>query len=174
MSGVTLTGLDDVLRRMKAITQEGKNKAFKRAASAGAGVIKKAAVANAKGQDDPTTPENIAKNIVVRFDSRSFRRTGGDIVGYRVGILGGAQSPPKRKRARRGSSPTLAELGEVKGKGKANPGGDTFYWRFLEFGTKKMGAHPFMLQALESNQQQATDKFIDSLNRWLDKQGVDK
>ncbi len=174
MSGVTLTGLDDVLRRMKAITQEGKNKAFKRAASAGAGVIKKAAVANAKGQDDSATPENIAKNIVIRFDSRSFRRTGGDIVSYRVGILGGAKSPPKRKRARRGSDPTLAELGEVAGKGKANPGGDTFYWRFLEFGTKKMGKHPFMAQALESNQQAATDEFIASLNRWLDKQGVEK
>lgn len=174
MSGVTLTGLDDVLRRMREITQDGKNKAFKRAASAGAGVIKKAAVANAKKLDDQTTPENIVKNIVIRFNSREFRRTDGDIVSYRVGVLGGAKSPPKRKRARRGSGPTLAELGEVAGKGKANPGGDTFYWRFLEFGTKKMSAHPFMLQALESNQQQATDKFIDSLNRWLDKRGVAK
>lgn len=42
----------------------------------------------------------------------------------RVGILGGARD--------------MGKYGEFKGAGKDNPGGDTFYWRFREFGTSKM------------------------------------
>jgi len=34
---------------------------------------------------------------------------------------------------------------------------DAWYWRFLEFGTRKMAARPFLRPALESRRTQAVD-----------------
>jgi HK97 gp10 family phage protein len=50
-----------------------------------------------------------------------------------------------------------------------NPGGDTFYFRFLEFGTSKMAARPFIRPALSQNAQRATDVVVESLNKEIDK-----
>jgi HK97 gp10 family phage protein len=40
-------------------------------------------------------------------------------------------------------------LGVSVGINKNGKGGDTYYWRFLEFGTSKMAAKPFLEPALE-------------------------
>ena len=39
--------------------------------------------------------------------------------------------------------------------GKKNAEGDAFYWRFVEFGTSKMSARPFIRPAFESMKQTA-------------------
>ena len=114
------------------------------------------------------TSKDISKNIVSQFAGKTARRNGN--IMYRIGVLGGAQSPDtaKKKRRRKGRA-SLAELGEISGKGKNNPGGDTFYWRFVEFGTERAPSHPFLLPALEDNADDAITRFQRSLNRWLDK-----
>jgi HK97 gp10 family phage protein len=43
--------------------------------------------------------------------------------------------------------------------------------RFLEFGTSKMAAKPFMTQAFESTKQQAVDKIVSDLNQLLQDAG---
>lgn len=42
--------------------------------------------------------------------------------------------------------------------------GDFYYWRFLEFGTSKMGPHPFMRPAFEANKGSLGRLFRDSLS----------
>jgi len=63
----------------------------------------------------------LARNIVVRKEKKKFKR-GRDSV-YRVGVL----------------------------HGKGARGGDPYYFRFVEFGTSKMPARPFLRPALHSN-----------------------
>jgi len=114
----------------------------------GATVMRKAAVARAKSFDDPKTPERIWKNIVVQEATRSSKRVGG--VYMRVGVRGGAKkyanTSANRRKGRTGK--TYKTLGD-----KGNPGGDTWYWRFIEFGTSKVGARSFLRKAMAENGQ---------------------
>ena len=41
--------------------------------------------------------------------------------------------------------------------------GDAYYWRFVEFGTAKMPAHPFLRPAFEAQKMAAIEKFRTSL-----------
>jgi HK97 gp10 family phage protein len=134
---------------------------------------------NALRLDDPKTANQIAKNVAVRWSPRRFKRTG-DLM-FRVGILGGAapsnsrEAERSRRRRRRAGVPSLAELGELVGKGKGNPGGDTWYWRLLEFGfynkkaKRKIAAQPFMRSALKNNINAATKEFVRHSNKAIDR-----
>lgn len=61
--------------------------------------------------------------------------------------------------------------GKAKAKAKKTAGGkidyrksgDAFYWRFVEFGTSKMRAQPFLRPAFESQKDAALDEFKQSL-----------
>jgi len=43
--------------------------------------------------------------------------------------------------------------------------GRAFYWRYLEFGTKKMSAKPFMRPAIESKKQEALKAIEEELRK---------
>ena len=53
---------------------------------------------------------------------------------------------------------------------KENPGGDTFYFRFLEFGTSKAPATPFLRPALNNNMEAVQSSFVDDFSAQLDKE----
>lgn len=152
-----LDGLDELVAKFGAIRYDVKFKGGRYALRKAATIVANAAKQAAKNIDDPSTAEKIYKNVVTRFGTRRFKTTG-DLL-FRVGILGGAR-PSNPKRRRRKGAPTLEDLGEIAGKGKENPGGDTFYWRHVEFGGEKHAATPFMRPALENNAQKATSEFI--------------
>lgn len=151
----TLTGIDDVIGRMHGLPIALKKKGFRYAGRKAANVIQAAAVANALRIDDPDTAQQIAKNIVVRFSNRTFKQTGN--VMFRVGVLGGARD--------------YSAYGEITtGKDASqNPGGDTWHWRLVEFGTEDTAAKPFMRPALQDNTQAATNEFINQLDKWIDR-----
>lgn len=46
----------------------------------------------------------------------------------------------------------------------------SFFWRFIEFGTSKEKAHPFMRPAFEATKQKAVDRFEERLKERLDKE----
>ena len=143
---VNLTGADALLKRLQALGDETlQRKMARRALRKGAIVFRDAARENARRLDDPQTRESIARNIAIRESRRGGAAAGG--VMLRVGVLGGAK----------------------KTQGTGHPGGDTFYWRFLEFGTKKMAAQPFLRPVLAQKAQQATDAVAVDLERGLDK-----
>lgn len=115
---------------------------MRRALRKGANVIRDAARQNAKRVDDPGTSEQIVKNIVVQGGGRKReKKEGGPMV--RVGVLGGARD--------------MSKYGELKGAGSGNPGGDTWYWRLVEFGTSRTQAKPFMRPAMNDKAQAAFD-----------------
>lgn len=149
-----LIGLDELRGKLQELSSDMQFKGGRFALRKASNIIREAAKANASRVDDPATPESIAKNITVRWDGRRFKRSRD--LGFRVGVLGGAKGFAKAS-------------GEVKGKGKANPGGDTFYWRFLEFGTEKMRAQPFLRRALTDNIQRASDEFVREYGKAADR-----
>lgn len=142
-----------------------------------ANFVRDQAIGEAFFIDDPDTARNISENIVVRFQTKRFKATGD--VAFRVGVLGGARSQTKaarKRRARRGGeldrrgrTRSLEELGEIAGKGKGNPGGDTWYWRFIEFGTSRQRAQPFLTPALANNTGIATEIFAREFNKAIDR-----
>ncbi|WP_217629295.1 HK97-gp10 family putative phage morphogenesis protein [Halomonas taeanensis] len=52
-----------------------------------------------------------------------------------------------------------------KAKNAKNPGGDTYYWRFLEFGTEHMAAQPFMRPGMDESVAPATDEFVTQFDK---------
>ncbi|MGY4876506.1 HK97-gp10 family putative phage morphogenesis protein [Vreelandella aquamarina] len=151
---VNVDGMEPLVNRMENMSYDLRKKGGRFAMRKAANLIREKARQNAAQVNDPRTPENIADNIVVRFAPKEFKRNGNLV--FRVGVLGGARG-------------YAAASGEVAGKGKANPGGDTFYWRFVEFGTSKAPAKPFMRRALSEHVQAATDEFITQYNKALDR-----
>lgn len=147
---IDIAGLQEVQRKLMRLGDEKRLKKSARSSlRKGAAPVRKSAREGAKRLDDPKTAEMIYKNVTIRGGgARGERRVGGAMV--RVGILGGARD--------------MSKYGEFKGGGKANPGGDTWYWRFLEFGTSQHAARPFMRPALASNTGESTDLFVQDFN----------
>lgn len=142
-----ITGLDELKKNLKKVSDDIAYKGGRSALRSAANVIRKEAKLRAERLDDPATPERIADNIVVRWDGKKFKKTGNPA--FRVGVMGGAKNDDEKK--------------------KIGKGGDTFYWRFLEFGTAKMAAKPFMRPAMDASQQEAVDKFVGAYKKQLDK-----
>ena len=150
-----IKGLDEIMAKLKQLPDRVGRNAMKRALRQGARPIRDAARANAKQFDDPATSENISKNIVVQSaNRRREKQEGGPVM--RVGVLGGARD--------------MRAHGEFKGAGKSNPGGDTFYWRFLEFGTSRMAARPFMRPAMAAAGDKALEATVAAMKAETDKE----
>jgi HK97 gp10 family phage protein len=152
-----LSGVDELNAKLKGLSNDLKYKGGRFALRKAANLVRDAAIAGAASVDDSTTPEDIGKNIVVRWSSRRFKSTGD--LAFRVGVLGGARQTSK----------AYQDIGIYKGKGKANPGGDTFYWRFLEFGTEHSQARPFIRRALSENVEKATREFMSQYDKTIDR-----
>jgi len=104
-----------------------------------------------KRLDDPTTPEKIWKEIVVQNGRSRNKNT----LVMRVGVRGGARIPYTNNAQNRRS-------GRV---GKTyQTDGRVFYWRFLELGTSRQPATPFLRPALYENIELITDKFVQVFN----------
>lgn len=56
-------------------------------------------------------------------------------------------------------------------KGAANPD-DPFYWRFVEFGTSKMAARPFLRPAFEAKKIDAAERIKDALREGIEKEAA--
>ena len=139
---VNVQGLAEIERKLKSLPQRIGQNAMRRALRKGANVIRDAARANAKRIDDPETREQIWKNIAVAGGGRAREREAGGVM-MRVGVRGGA----KNYKRKEGSYHV--------GGSSTNPGGDTWYWRLLEFGWSQGRAQPFMRPAMVEKAQAA-------------------
>lgn len=142
-----LEGIESLIGKLRAVSYDLKFKGGRAALRAAARVVVEAAKANAERIDDPESAESISKNIAARWDGDLYKRTGD--LGFRVGVLGGAK--------------------ETKAQKKAYPGGDTFYWRFIEFGTSRFPAAPFMRPALADNIERVTNTFVTFYEKSIDR-----
>ncbi|AZC06192.1 hypothetical protein DKE44_010225 [Acinetobacter nosocomialis] len=145
-------GLEPALRKMRAIGNEKTVKRIARKAMRQAmNIARDEARQKVKRLDDPTTPEKIWKEIVVQNGRSRNKNT----LVMRVGVRGGARIPYTNNAQNR-------RAGRVGQTYQAD--GRVFYWRFLELGTSKQPATPFLRPALYENIEQITDKFVQVFN----------
>lgn len=151
MDNEVIHGADKMLDAMAKLESNVQRKYATKAARTGANKIRDRARSLAGRVDNPRTPEDIEKNIVTHAMGKRFVPDG---VGMRVGVLGGARAHAEGEKV-------------VAASKKENPGGDTFYWRFLEFGTAHAKAEPFMRPAAEASASEALEAVAASLQKQL-------
>lgn len=136
---LNVQGLDELKRKLDQLSNPRKAKSIARKAARQAmNIARDAARTNAKAIDDPKTREKIHKNIVTQGGKS---RNSNEIV-IRVGVKGGA--------GRNQHSVSTAGLS----------GGDTRHFRYIEFGTSKIPATPFLRPSLSQNLDKVTTKFV--------------
>lgn len=162
---VKLTGTEAIIDKLSKLADKMQKKIARKGARKGMAIVRNAAIANAKRFDDGSTPEKIYKNVVVQEAPRTSKRIGG--ICMRVGVRGGAKqysnTKDNQRKHRVGKSFNTGGSSE-------NPGGDTWYWRFKEFGTSKLSAKPFLRAAINSHAQGVADAVANSINQDLDKE----
>jgi HK97 gp10 family phage protein len=150
---VKLEGVADLKRALAEAAADIRRKAVRGALREAGKVIQAAARAAAPVLMVPTPyrkPGTIKRNIVVRA-SKFARRSGDEGVYINVrGIRGKARA---------------AKLGKA---GAKNPN-DPYYWRFVELGTKKMAARPFLRPAADRQGDAAIRKFMASVVPQIEK-----
>ena len=133
-------GMDRIKRKLDQLSNPRKAKQIARKAGRQAmNIVRDAARSNAKAIDDPETREMIQKNIAVQ----AGKTQNPNEIRMRVGVRGGASQNQH--------SVSTAGLS----------GGDTRHWRYLELGTSKMPAVPFMRIAFFNNLDSVANKFVE-------------
>lgn len=155
---VQMNGLDELKKKLEGLKYDVAKKGGRFALRKAAQVVQAQVKLNAEEIDRKETPNSIPKNIGISWSGKLNKRTGD--LGFRVGVMGGSKQSEN--------------AGGITVKGNA-PGGSTWYWRFVEFGTEKTAANPFLVPAFKQTLQPATDAFIvnyqKSIDRFLRKQG---
>lgn len=159
-----VSGLDGIKEKLAQLSTEANFKGGRAALRKATAVLREQARSNARRFDDHETDEAIWKNIDMRWNGRAFKRDGQ--LPFRLGVLGGARKygdTVENRRKRR--------VGETykTGGSRGNPGGDTWYWRFKEFGTAKMRADPFLRPVADQAGQKAVDTFALEFDKALDR-----
>ena len=149
MMNVRIDGLDNLIDKTSELERRVQRRVATKAARRAAWVIARQARINAKQIDDPDTPEDISKNITVQAAARLGRAHNG--VAMRVGVRGGAKKSVAKAM-------------------KSTRGGDTWYWRFLEFGTRRTAAKPFLRPAVAQKSSAAFDEFAEVMNAEINKE----
>lgn len=138
-----LKGADELSRVFRTLPQELQRQVVVPAAKDAMDIVLKAAKSNWDRIDDLSTFPDIAKNVALIEDTKFFNETGSTKIS--VGVR-------KRKR----------------GVG----GGNTFFWKHLELGTRYIRAYAPMRRALGENQQAVFQEFLSSARFQLVKLGL--
>jgi HK97 gp10 family phage protein len=118
---VKLDGFDETVQKLRAFPDAIGESGLRRAAVAGAGVIRDEAVLLA-----PERKGVLKRNVIMRHIEEAS--DGANHQTYYVTVRSGGRD-------------------ESGNKDRSN---DAFYWRWVEFGTSKSAAHPFMRPAFEA------------------------
>lgn len=196
---IRIKGLDEALKQLQATDPKRQLKAYRAAARSTMLPLRNSVRASAQQVDDPSTTRSIAANVAIRtMNRRKLRQAdaGQFDVGVSVGVLGGArQYADSKENRRKGRAGQTYETGGS----KTNPGGDTWYWRLIEFGrsafttgkssvsgkrvnlfnpatgknfgfkVKGVAARPILRPALPKNISQIMDRFAKRLKAIIDK-----
>lgn len=152
MKEFKMENIGEFIKKMNDLEKKAQDRVAWGAAKAGANVIKKKAQINASLVDNPASKESIEKNIKVQKATKIAKK--GEVCAYRIGVMGGAKTEKSKKDA----------------KGSDNPGGATFYWRFLEFGTSKTRAKPFLRNAASESVGQAFNAVAEVFWKKMEKE----
>jgi HK97 gp10 family phage protein len=152
MMTVKIEGLEQLKKALNQLPVEIQQRSLRSAVSAGAKVVVDAAIAKA-----PTDTGSL-KKAIYRYRSRSQSGTGRET--YYVGVRKGKKAYADTARNRR-----LNRVGK-----KYTVQGEAYYWRFLEFGTAKMQARPFLRPAFEGSRTKILDVMKQRLGKSIQDQ----
>jgi HK97 gp10 family phage protein len=147
---VDLSGLTEILKRMDDLAPNIQTRMLNGAMRAGASTVQKEVQSRAPVLQRPT-PDRVAglikANVAVRKMTKR-RLPAGMATGYSVGVLGGAtpREANTRKNRRKGISGQAVIA-------KERP----FYWRYVELGTEKQPARPFVRPGFDASKLAAVD-----------------
>lgn len=145
---VKLTGVDELVKNMRALPVELRKKPARSALGKAAKLIRERAKANALAADDPETGRAIADNIVQRFRSKYQKQTGDVMISIGVNT----------------------EKGRIPdGNPDTGRGGSTPHWHLIELGTEKNPAQPFLRPAASEMAGAALNTFSVELGKALDR-----
>lgn len=147
-------GLDELKRALDALSPRLKRKVIRSAITGAARIVAREASKNApvlKGEHPHRLPGTIRKSIKAKA-SRVYNGSGDEV---------GAYVAVSKRRGLGGKA------------GARNPF-DPFYWKFLEFGTKKMAAREFMRPALEAKTPEVIEYFSRRLAAAIEKENLKK
>lgn len=141
-TNLDFSGLNDIAKDLEALSKAENNKVLRDATRAGAEVLKEEVIAKA-----PVRTGKLKRNVVVM--TQKARRRGEISSGVHIrGVNPGT-----------GNSDTTM---------KADNPRNAFYWRFVEMGTSKMPAHPFVRPAFDVRQEEATQAALARMNQAID------
>ncbi len=140
-ANLDFSGLLDLSKEMELLSKAENSKVLREATRAGAEVIRDEVEQNA-----PERTGKLKRNIVVASE-RSMPGTA--VAGIRI----------RGTNARGTNSDTSTKTGDKN---------NAFYWRFIELGTSKMVAHPFVRPAFDAREAEATQVAIERLNQAID------
>lgn len=144
MATVTVTGLSELGEALKQFPVVIAQKYLRRAAYTAAALIEADAISRA-----PVRTGALRDHIAI-----FKRKSDGNTAAYAIGIRG--------IRLNRKVKNVLRILRKANGN-RTQIAGDVYYWQFLEFGTSKMSARPFLRPAFEANKDSAIELFRTTL-----------
>lgn len=165
-----IQGFDDLIAKLRAIAPALRKKALRNALAAGARVVRNEAqrrvpVLSATLKAPYRSPGTVKGAIRVRT-SKVARRTGD--VGVFVNVKPAPGAKFKTKTTRLFGLKIKNRVQVRSSQRGATSKTDPFYWRFLEFGTRKMAARPF-LQEGAKKLPEALAVFTKTIGAWFDK-----
>lgn len=139
---VKVEGLRELGERMRGLSEQVNNRIARAATAAGAVVIRNAAQAKV-----PVDTGNLKKNIIVkRLPKGESSLTSEHIVTVRQGKL-------TKKQKDKGLE-------------------DAYYGKFVEYGTAKMPARPYLRPAFDQNKEKAVEAIKDRIKKRIEKAGA--
>jgi HK97 gp10 family phage protein len=167
---VRLTGFDDLAAKLRAIVPAMRRRVLRNALAAGARLVRDEARRNApvlasSAKAPYRTPGLVRKSIAVRT-SKVARRAGDVGVFVNVKPAPGAKFKTTTTRifGLKVRNTRQVRLSQRGAKSRTDP----YYWRFLEFGTAKMSARPF-LQKGAGKLGAALEVFKSQVGPWIEK-----
>jgi HK97 gp10 family phage protein len=155
---IEIHGLKGLLASLKELPKELQGKPLQTGMRKGGSLIRDEAARRVRRDSG-----FLSTQIVVRRANAKNRRKAGVGSGgeyYTVGVRTGKRVKYARtkRNVRKGRAGKLYEQS-----------GWAYYWRFLEFGTKKMAAKPFLTPAAEAKGAQAAQTIIDETRAVIDR-----
>jgi HK97 gp10 family phage protein len=126
-----LKGAEELSRVFKTLPQQLQRQIVLPAAKEAMQIVLQDAKLRADAIDDPTTFPDISKNMALIEDTKFFDETGSTKIS--VGV----------RKTRKGFR-----------------GGNTYFWWYLELGTSRIRARPFLRNALGENKQAVFQEFL--------------
>lgn len=164
MIQMKIEGVPELVATLQGIVPKLRRRALRNALSAGARIVRDAARVNRRTSTAGSPLIRLDRSLYTRGSVERAINVRTSKLATRAGDVGVFVNVRPLKRGAAGGKTKLGRAG------RSNPN-DTFYWRFLEFGTRFMSARPF-LQPAAGRLSDALAKFIQVIGPQIERLDV--